>query len=219
MPTSLRPLILLALISGVVALGSITAVRSLREPAPAPRDPLAPDPGMDALSIPPFTLTGQDGGRVTEADLLGRVTIMDFFFSRCPFICPPMSRNMKRCQDELAGSGVRILSISVDPDHDTPERLREYVGEVGADTGVWTFATGPRSVVTRILTEGLLLPELSESPEQRITFENGESMASILHPSHFILIGPSGEVLGLWNGLDREQVNLIIARARAAADG
>ncbi|RMH26291.1 MAG: SCO family protein [Planctomycetota bacterium] len=219
MPSPIRPLAILALCSGVLALGSFAAMRSLRagvEPGQAP-DPLAPDPGMDALSIPPFALTAQDGRPVSEADLVGGVTIMDFFFSRCPFICPPMSRNMRRCQDELAGTGVRLLSVSVDPEHDTPERLADYARDLGADPRVWTFATGPIETVSRILTEGLMLAPPTPSATQRITFADGGSMANIAHPSHFVLIGPGGEILGLYSGLDGEQVGALIERARAAS--
>ena len=206
----------LILVIAAAALATV-AIGALRLARPAPARALTPDLNMDMLSIPEFALTSQDDAPVTRADLLGRVTILDFFFTSCPFICPPMSRNMKRCQDALAGTGVRFLSMSVDPAHDNPERLRAYADEVGADTDSWTFATGDRAIVSRILTDGLLLAAPVEDPRQKITLETGATTPNILHPSRFILIGPHAEVISLTNGLNREQVDALIARARAAA--
>ncbi len=209
-----RAVIVITIVALIVATAGVAALTLLR---PAPATALTPDSNMDMLSIPAFTLTAQDGRTITRDDLLGGVTILDFFFSSCPFICPPMSRNMKHAQDKLADTGVRFLSVSVDPERDTPERLREYAREVGADTSVWTFATGPREVVTRILRDGLLLSEPVEDERSPINLKDGGTMANILHPSHFIMLGPNAEIVSLYNGLSRDAVDELIARARAAA--
>lgn len=208
-----RALIPIVLIAALVATGAVAVLMQFR---PAPPSALTPDPNMDLLSFPPFELIDQDGERFTREDLIGELTIVDFFFSNCPFICPPMSRNMKRSQDALSGTGVRLLSISVDPERDTPERLKKYAQELGADTNRWTFAVGDRTEITRILTEGLLLAPPTENPNQPITLSGGERMSNIQHPSHFIFVGPNAEVISLTNGLDQDQVDLLIERARAA---
>ena len=210
-----RALIPITIIAALVATGAVAVLMHFR---PAPPSALTTDPGMDVLSVPEFQLTNQDGETVTRNDLIGQLTIVDFFFSNCPFICPPMSRNMKRAQDALSGTGVRFLSISVDPEHDTPERLAEYARELGADTARWTFASGERAEVTRILTEGLLLAAPTENPNQPIRLGDGSEMSNILHPSHFIFIGPDAKIISLTNGLDQSQVDLLVLRARAAWD-
>ncbi len=209
-----REVIMFTLLAVIVATAGVAALALLR---PAPTSALTPDPNMDMLSIPAFSLTAQDGRTITRDDLLGGVTILDFFFSSCPFICPPMSRNMKHAQDELAGTSVRFLSVSVDPERDTPERLRMYAREVGADTSVWTIATGPREVVARLLRDGLLLSEPVEDESLPINLKDGGTMSNILHPSHFIMLGPNAEIVALYNGLSRDAVDELIARARAAA--
>lgn len=209
----------LAIIAILIALAGIVKLRPawFREHGAGGTDPLAPDLNMDMLSFPPFTLTNQDGATLTREDLIGGITIVDFFFSNCPFICPALSQNMKRAQDELAGANVRFLSISVDPEHDTPARLREYAREVGADTSRWTFATGPRAEVTTILTGGLLLAAPIEEARTAIALAGGGAMSNITHPSHFIFVGPDGDVIALYSGLDPDQVSLLIERARAAS--
>lgn len=179
--------------------------------------PLRQDANMDLLSIPDFALTSQGGETVDRSILDGRVTMLDFFFTHCPFVCVPMGRNMRTAQEALEGTGVRFLSISVDPARDTPERLREYAGQIGADLSTWTFLTGDRAQVNRVLREGLLLAELVEDPNRPITLAGGETMANIAHPSLFILVGPDRQVLALANGTDMQQVRVLIERAREAA--
>ncbi len=210
-----RVVIPIVLISAVLATAAVGVLSMLRPERPSA---LTPDPNMDLLSIPTFELVDQDGEPFTRDHFLGKITIVDFFFSNCPFICPPMSRHMKRCQDELADTGVRLLSISVDPEHDTPERLREYADELGANTDRWRFATGDRAEVTKILTEGLLLAAPTENANQPINLEGGGQMSNISHPSHFILVGPSAEIISLINGLDQAHVDALIRRTKAAWD-
>lgn len=180
-------------------------------------DPLRQDLNMDLLSIPDFSLTSQDGETVDRSVLDGRVTMLDFFFTHCPFVCVPMGRNMRMAQQALEGTDVRFLSISVDPERDTPERLRAYAEGLGANLSTWTFLTGDRAQANRILREGLMLAELVEDPNRPITLAGGETMANIAHPSLFILVGPERQVLALANGTDAQQVRVLIERAREAA--
>lgn len=208
-----RALIPIIIIAALVATGAVAVLTQLRQGTPRA---LTPDENMDLLSIPDFRLTDQNGDELTRHALIGEITVLDFFFSNCPFICPPMSRNMKRAQDALADTGVRFLSISVDPEHDSPERLAEYAKEIGADTNRWTFATGDRDEVSRILRDGLLLAAPAENPNQPIRLSDGGEMSNISHPSHFIFVGPDASIISLTNGLDQNEVDRLIERARAA---
>ncbi len=229
--------ILLSALIGVVGLSFLIATVVSRaiardsdaaEAAPV-ANPLAPDPYMDQLEIPPFELVNQSGEPVTEEHFRGELTVVDFFFSNCPFICPVMKTNMKEAQMRLDGTGVQFLSISVDPERDTPERLLERArtiswrdpetGEThtGADLSTWTFATGDIEQVQRIVHEGLKLRPLEED-ERTIDLSDGETMQNIVHPSHFVLVGPEGKILGLYSGLQDPSVDALIERARAAAE-
>jgi protein SCO1 len=178
---------------------------------------LKPDPNMDLLSIPEFELTDQDGEPISRSALLGQLTVVDFIFTNCQSICPPMSHNMKRSQDALTGVDVRFLSISVDPVHDTPDRLKQYAESLGADLNRWTFATGSRSEVSNILTDGLLLSSPVDESQTLLNLADGSTMPNIAHPSRFILVGPDANILGLYAGTDATQVDMLIDRAKQAA--
>jgi protein SCO1/2 len=207
----------LVIITVAAALIATAAMVLFARPVDSGAMALAPDPNMDLLSIPEFEVTTQDGETYTRDELLGQLTILDFFFTHCPFICPPMSQNMLRAQRALANTDVQFLSISVDPEHDTPERLKEYAREIGADTSTWTFTTTDRETVNRILRDGLLLASSQPNPEQVINLPSGTTMSNITHPSHFILVGPDGDILSLTNGLNRAEVDVLIDRARQAS--
>lgn len=200
----------------VVAVFAMSRQRAAK--APDEKSALTADENMDLLSLPAFELVNQNAERVTNDIFIGQVSILEFFFSSCPFICPPMNANMQRAQAELAGTGVQLVSISVDPDRDTPERLASHAQKLEADPDVWMFLTGEREIVSQILTEGLLLSAPTLNPSQLIELEDGTTMSNIAHPSRFFLIGPAGEVLGFYDGLQDAQVDAIIARSRRAAE-
>jgi len=201
---------------GVWALSKAAAPSSARSATPGPLDP---DPGLEGLRIPDFQLVDQQGRKVDAAALLdGKVTIVDFIFTNCPFICPPMTRNMAQLQRSLADSGVRFASISVDPEHDTPEALRAFAAAHGADLRTWTFLTGDGGQVERILTEGLKLDAPAPLPQTPIELKDGSTMANIRHPSHFVLVGPDRRVLALTIGTQASLHEAFAQRARAAAE-
>ena len=94
---------------------------------------------------PDFDLTSQDGKRVTLADLRGKVVAVTFIFTMCPDICPMLTSNMAQVQEALGddfGKSVAFVSITVDPENDTPGVLKEYAEAFGADLGGWAFLTG-----------------------------------------------------------------------------
>jgi protein SCO1 len=94
---------------------------------------------------PPFALTSQDGKPMTLAELRGKVVAVTFIYTGCPDICPLLTEKMAQVQDELGpnlGSKTAFVSITLDPEHDTPEVLREYAQLWGARPEGWTFLTG-----------------------------------------------------------------------------
>src|SRR5438105_12473470 len=103
-------------------------------------------PRLDDLGpVEDFALTERSERPVTRADLLGKVWVAAFGFTRCTGPCPQVSGTMARLQAELAGQpDLRLVSFSVDPDHVTPGVLREYAQRFGADPQRWLYLTGPR---------------------------------------------------------------------------
>ena len=99
---------------------------------------------------PPFTLTSQDGTPVALADLRGKVVAVTFIYTECPDICPMLTQKMVQVQDELGtdfGKKVAFVSISLDPEHDTPEVLKDYAQFWGAKPEGWSFLTGSLDAV------------------------------------------------------------------------
>lgn len=110
---------------------------------------------LDHLEIPDVPVIDQDGHqRRFFTDLVeGKTVAMNFVFTTCTTICPPMGANFGRLQRELGervGDEVHLISVSVDPATDTPERMRSWGQNFGAAEG-WTLVTGERSEITRLL--------------------------------------------------------------------
>jgi protein SCO1/2 len=99
---------------------------------------------------PSFTLTSQDGKPVSLAKLRGKVVAVTFIYTECPDICPMLTQKMVQVQDELGkdfGQKIAFVSISLDPDHDTPEVLNDYAQFWGAKPEGWSFLTGSLDAV------------------------------------------------------------------------
>src|SRR5579864_2527 len=104
--------------------------------------------------VPDFALTDQRGEAVKLSDFRGRLLAIDFIYTRCPLpdVCPRLSANFARLQKRF-GDRIVLLSITLDPQYDTPEVLEEYGRRWQANSAVWHFLTGPDSAIERIAGE------------------------------------------------------------------
>lgn len=177
---------------------------------------LEPDALSLGLIVPGFTLVDQDGAPVTQGSLEGRVTILDFIFTNCPFVCPGMTMAMSELAAALRETPARFMSISVDPVHDTPERLREFGGAHGADLSRWTLLTGDYATIERIV-KGSLQFELQPDPSRTVGLPDGSKMANIIHPGKLMLVGPDLRVIGLYDPNRPEEMRTLLNRAKMAA--
>lgn len=137
------------------------------EAAPAP-PPAAPADGEKVdLDIPDTPLIDQDGRPVRfYSDLVrGKVVMINFIFTSCTTICPPMGATFGKVQQLLgdrAGRDVHLISVSVDPTTDTPERMKAWGKKFGAGPG-WTLVTGPRETVVQLLKSlGVYTPNIND---------------------------------------------------------
>ncbi len=109
-------------------------------------------------AVPDFSLIREDGRRVTLADLRGKVWIANFIYTHCTDTCPLQSARMAGLQDGLkAEADLRLVSITVDPEVDTPEVLSEYASRFGADRERWFFLTGEQRAIYALAEEGFHL--------------------------------------------------------------
>lgn len=99
-------------------------------------------------AVPSFELTDQNGKTITDKDYKGKVYVVEFFFSTCPTICPKMNQNMLKLQEAYYGKpDFGIASITINPEHDTPQVLKEHAAQLGVKHYNWHFLTGEREYI------------------------------------------------------------------------
>lgn len=165
--------------------------------------------GPEGHRVPPFGLYTQGGDTLTHEDLEGKVHVADFFFTTCPTICPKMTKNMRRLQKRLGKLGyskdeVMLLSITVDPRHDSAEVLREYASEKNADTEQWKFLTGPRDRIYELGQDGYFATASKDSSEP----------GGYLHSGKFILVDQKRRIRGYYDGTDSTSLDPLIGDMR-----
>lgn len=148
--------------------------------------------------VPEFTYLNQDSIEVASKELKDRIWITDFFFTHCPTICPPMTSQMKRLNDNTVDlkDEIYYLSFSIDPDRDTPTRLKEYRSTYGITTNNWHFFTGDEEATH------LLAKEFFNGAERNEDIDGGFG-----HTSYFALVDKEGLVRGIYDGTDAVQVD------------
>jgi len=166
------------------------------------------DNPYNALFIPDFTLVDREGNEFDDSFLEGKYTVVDFFYTSCPLICPGMSAVMRDIQFETVGTSLQLLSISIDPEVDTPQVLKNYANGFRADPSRWKFGRGTEEM-TQILLMG-------------VGFELGalntdDGFRNIDHPSSMLLVGPDKHVIGLYRYSDADEVRSLIEKARELA--
>jgi len=146
-------------------------------------------------SIDDFSFINQDNDTITKDSLTGSIYVANFFFTSCPSICPIMTRNMSYLQDKLSVfPNIKFLSHTVDPDNDTPKKLRSYVSlmqqkNININLSNWDFVTGDKD-------------KLYQSAADYFVNASVDSLApgGFLHSEYFILIDKQGRVR---SGIDK----------------
>ena len=183
----------------VLAIGSWPLVWSLRTPLPRPLPVLA--------SLPSFELTDQQGKPFGSKDLQGRVWVASFIFTRCATVCPAITAKMAKVQARTGqlAPAFHLVSFSVDPDYDTPERLLAYARAHRAALRAWTFLTGPDGKVKDTVVKGLKVA---------VGKEKGDDGAEgIFHGSHLVLVDQLGRVRGYYDPADDDVVDRVVRDA------
>jgi len=188
----------LALTLALLALAAVLAMLDQAR-SPAPRLPVYGP-------VSEFSLTNQAGQAVTLRDLAGHVWVADVIFTRCPGPCLKMSRQMMELQQALpAGSPARLVSLTTDPEFDTPAVFKAYATRFNADPARWQFLTGDKQQLKRLAVESLKLTALAKKPEDR---ESPQDL--FLHSTIFVLVDRQGRLRGAFEtageGVDPRQV-------------
>lgn len=159
---------------------------------------------------PKFELTDQDGSKISNEDYKGKVYVLEFFFSTCPSICPIMNKNMVAIEREFANEkDFGIASISINPENDTPEVLKEHAMKLGVTSANWHFLTGDKDYIFELANKGFNL----------YVGENNKAIGNFEHSGLFALIDKQGNIrcrkdtqgnpIMYYDGLEQSGVNAI----------
>ena len=197
-----------------IVLGTITAASALCLAGIIPNAPPPPRAAHDlqagTMPLGSFRFTERSGRTVTDADLAGAPWVASFIFTRCPLSCPRISTVMKGLQSSLAGTSTRLVSVSVDPDRDTPAVLAEYARGFGADPERWWFLSGTRPEVESLVT-GRFKLGLQANPGAEPGTEE------FTHSDRFALVAPGNSVVGYFDSNDPKEVRALVEKAKALA--
>lgn len=170
----------------VVAVGMVMPIANqVRRPTPQPLPVLG--------TLPSFQLTDQDGRAFGSRELRGHVWVAGFIFTRCPTICPAITARMATIQRRARGieHGFRLVSFSVDPAYDTPERLGAYARASNASPRMWKMLTGSLEGMRQTVVDGLKIA-MGDPP--------GETdFANVFHGTHFVLVDQNLRIRGYYD--------------------
>lgn len=150
-------------------------------------------------TVPAFVLTDQNSQPFGSEQLHGKIWIADFIYTTCPGPCPMISSRMAETQKPLRDTGVKLVSFSVDPAHDTPEVLRGYADKLNAQPGRWEFLTGDKGTIYRLSRDGFKLAAGSAA--------DGEPV----HSTRMILVDRNGQIRGYYNATDADAITRLLA--------
>ena len=135
--------------------------------------------------VPAFKLKNQDNKTISDKDYLGKVYVVEFFFSTCPTICPKMNESMLQLQNEFYGNpNFGIASITIDPSNDTPQVLKEHAKLLGVKHYNWHFLTGDKEYIYNLANKGFNL----------YAGENNKVAGGFEHSGLFALIDKDGKI-------------------------
>ncbi len=195
-------LLVMTIVSGLVAVAGLAVMWRAQAAVELPR----------LGEVPAFRFTDQAGHDFASSSLDGRVWVVDFVFTSCGEVCPRMTEEMARLQTYLVNRAlpVALVSISVDPERDTPARLSEYALRFHARPERWTFLTGPAQAVEDAVVHGF---------KQTMTREKDQDGFTILHGTRFVLVDGKRQIRGYYDSSDAASLAALQRDFGALADG
>ena len=142
--------------------------------------------------VPDFTMTDSARHPFRRSQMAGKIWVVDFIYTFCPAECPLMSSRMRKLEGQVKGmNDVRLLSISVDPQRDTPPVLNQFAQRWGAPNAQWTFITGDAATVHLLAYQ---------------TFHVGDVINKMEHSTKFALVDRQGVIRGYYSSFDGESM-------------
>jgi cytochrome oxidase Cu insertion factor (SCO1/SenC/PrrC family) len=188
--------------AAVIALGTVLGTVLWLKLGPTRRVVLVDRAGDDGLkhygSVPDFKLTERSGAEVNLSQLRGKIWIADFIYTTCTDTCPLQTAAMAKLQRQFtAQSTVQFVSVSVDPERDTPQVLSAYADKHEADRQRWYFLTGQRNQVIKLIRDGFHLG-VAALPD------SSEANGMIPHSPRFVLVDQQAQIRGYYDSREIE---------------
>ena len=156
-------------------------------------------------TIPTFSLKSSKGIDFGSKELSGKIYVADFFFTRCPTICPKMTSQLTRVQSAFTDSkDFNIVSFTVDPLNDTPEVLNSYASKYKSNPSSWFYLTGIKDSIFTIAKDGFKLNALDD-PNGGVEF---------IHSDKLVLVDKNRIIRGFYNGTDPKDVDRLITEIK-----
>lgn len=168
----------------------------------------------DYGEVPPFATVDEAGKPFTRETVRGKTWAAAFVFTRCPSACPRVTKVMREIQTQAAARHVelRLVSFSVDPDNDTPEVLRRYAADYGADLASWSFVTGDASAVKATAERGFKIAVDGTADPSKADF-------GITHGTQLVLVDPNARIRGYYSTADEQALRDLVDDASGLATG
>lgn len=159
-------------------------------------------------TVPDFTFIERSVRKISLADLKGKVWVAQFFYTHCTDICPLTVPQMgllhlQYLNDPDFRSAVRFVSITVDPERDTPEVLSKFAEHFSADPDLWLFLTGDKATIVRLAQQGFKLGIGEQENPPEVTKKTGEEK-ELFHSNRLILVDRKAQIRGYYSGIDVE---------------
>ena len=162
--------------------------------------------------LPQFSLVDEDAKPFKRDDMLGRVWVADFVFTACADACPRLQTKMKSLQERLIplqqGGNISLLSISVDPERDTPEKLRDYARIFGQRKGQWRYLTGDQHEVEKTVVRGFHTA-MAKMPRPEAEGPSGDAHLEafdLMHGERLVLVDRMGRIRGFYDADDQDAI-------------
>jgi protein SCO1 len=162
---------------------------------------------VDAISyVRPFSFTDQDGKKMTEKEVSGKVYVAEYFFTTCKGICPKMNNNMRTVYDAFQNEkDFLILSHTCDPDIDSVGQMKKYADSLGVNTQKWIFLTGDKKELYDMARVSYTI----DDPKNNLTSIDDD----FLHTQFWALVDQNGDVRKIYDGLKESEVRELISDA------
>lgn len=148
-----------------------------------------------------FKLINQNGDTITQEDYNNKIYVTDFFFTRCPTICPVMTNNMKKLQDIFKdNNNVMFLSLSVTPEIDSISVLRAYANDKGVMDAKWNITTGEKKHIYNLARKSYF----------SVVDEGDGGLQDFIHTTQFVLVDKEKRIRGIYDGTNTDEIQRLV---------